>query len=134
MLSSSLHIDICSISFLYILLYFPFPCILHLQYFSSVYFTFLSSSLLICISIISVLYIFLYFPYLCILASVVFQPCILHFAFLVSVYWHLQCFSSVYFTLLFTSLNNTICRISVLNNLLYFLRFCKFIFAIFQSA
>ena len=184
LLSSSVHITICSISvlyvslfcpssphigiyiilFFYILLCFSRLCILtsavfqfcifdfaflfsaywHLHYFSSVYLTF--------------------FPRLCILTVALFQFCIFYFAFVVCAYYHLQYFSSVcftflslvsaywhlhyfiflYFTLLFSSLHIDICSISVLHNLLCFLclsfltsavfRFCRFYFAFFVSA
>ena len=81
LLSSSLHIDICSISVLYILLCFPSLCIL-----ASAVFHF---------------YIYFFsFPRLYILTSAVLYFCILYFSFLVPAYCHLQYFSFVYFILL----------------------------------
>ena len=82
--SSSRHIDIGNISVLYFTL---FDSSLHIDScsVSVLYFTLLSSSLHIDICSISVLFILLCFLRLCILASAVFQFCIFHLAFLVSV-------------------------------------------------
>ena len=131
-----------------------------LLYFSSVYFYLISSSLHIYIYSTSVLfislcfdclwilksavfkfYIFFSLPPLWILTSTLFQFSIFYFAFLVCKYWHLQYFSSVYFTLLFSSLHFAICSTSLLYNLLSFPRtriltcsvfqFCIFYFAFF---
>ena len=106
LLAPSLHIDICSISVLYILLCFFCLWILtsavlefcifylaffvcsywHLQYFNFANFTMLSSSLHIHICSNSVLYILPCLPRLCILVSAVFKFCIFYFILLVSAY------------------------------------------------
>ena len=150
--SSFTHIDICSISVLNIWLWLPYLCILtsavfqinifyfafpvsaywHLQYFSSAYLTLLSSSFHIDICRISVLYTSHCFPPLWILASALFQSFIFYFSFLVSANWHLQFFSSVYFTLLSSSLHISICSISVLYISLFCLRVCILASALFQ--
>ena len=136
MVSSSLHIDVCSFSVLYNLLSFFRLSILTSAVFSSVYFTLLYSSRHIDIFIFSVLYftsfasslhidicnisvlrftllalsldiyicslavlyILVCFPRLCILTSAVFQFRRFDFAFLLSAYWHLHVFSSLYLT------------------------------------
>ena len=150
--SSFMHIEICNISLLNIWFWFPYLCILtsavfqinifyfafpvsaywHLQYFSSAYLTLLSSSLHIDIYRISVLYTSHCFPPLWILASTLFEFFISYFAFLVSEYWHLQYFSSVFFTLLSSSLYISICSILVLYISLFCLRVCIFTPAVFQ--
>ena len=78
LLSSSVHIDICNIS------------VLH--------FTLLAPSLDIYICSLEVLYILVCFPCLCIFTSAVFQFRRFDFAFLLSAYWHLQVFNSLYLT------------------------------------
>ena len=91
-----------------------------------------SSPLHIDVCRISVLYILLCFHGLSILTSAVFQFCIFSFAFFVSAYWELQYLSSVYFTLLSSSLYIDICNISVPYTLLCFPRLCIFASAVFQ--
>ena len=128
----------------YILLSLLVSAYWHLQYFSSVCFTLRSSFVLIDICSISVLYILLRFPRLCILISAVFQLCIFYFAFFVSAYCELEYLSSIYFTLVSSSLHIDICSISVLYILLRFPRvwilmsalfwFCMFYFAFPVSA
>ena len=65
----------------------------------------LSLSLHIDICSTSVQYTFLCFPPLCILTCAVFQFCIFDFGFLISVYWHLQYLSSLYFKFLWLFLH-----------------------------
>ena len=153
LLYSSLHIDICSIAVRYISLCFDslwiltsavfklyilhrFSCICILtsaifQY-CTFYFAFLLLFLpLIGIYSISVLYILLCLPCLCIFTSAVFNFCIIYFAFLVFTYWHLQYFSSAYFTLLFTSLHIDTCSTSLLYSLLSFPHPCILKCAVF---
>ena len=132
LLCLSLHIDLCSISVLYISPCLPPLPILPLQYFSYVNFTLLSSSLHIDICSISFLYILLCFPFSCILASSVFQFCIFHFSFLFSSYLHLHYFSSVYFPLFSSSLHIGICSISALYTTLCLPRLCILTSTVFQ--
>ena len=114
----------------------------YLQYFSFVDFTLLSSSLHIVSWSIWPLYTLLFFPHLCILTSAVFQICVLLclprfciltgsvFQFCILLYfprlfcWHLEYFSSVFLTLVSSSLHIGICSISVLYILLCFPRLC----------
>ena len=124
LLSSSLHIDICSISVLYISV--CFDCFHMLT------------------SLLFKLCVLLSFSRFYTLRSVVFQFCILYFAFLVSTYQLLHYFSSVYFTLLSSSVHISICSIIVLCILLFFLpqliltsavvQFCMFYFVFFVCA
>ena len=108
------------------------PHIWHLHYFILLYFTLLFSSLHIDICSISVLHNLLCFLCLSFLTSAVFRFCRFYFVFFVSAYWQMQYISSVYFTLLSTSLNIGIWSISFLDVLLYFLRFCILTPTVFQ--
>ena len=124
MLSSSLHINICCLSILYILVCFPRLCIStaavpyfcifdfafflsaywHLQFFSSVCLT--------------------WFTRPCLLLSPVFAVCIFHFTFFVFAYWLLQYFSSLFLKMLRLSLHYEICGISFLYTWLCFPCLC----------
>ena len=150
LVSSSLHIDICSISVLYILLRFPCVWILMsaLFWFCMFYFAFPVSAY--------------WYPQ--------YFSSVFYFACLVFAYWHMQYFSSVYFTfvslclyteipsisvlyftllasflhtdrcsisflyftLLSSSLHIDICSISIMYFLLCFLHLCIFASAVFQ--
>ena len=124
LLSLSIHIDICSASVLYTILWLPRFCIL--------------------ISAVFQFWVLLCIWRLCILISAVFCFFMLYFACLVSANWHLQYFSSVilvwfpYFnsisvTLLSSSLRIDICSVLVLYIWLCFPCLCILTLTIFQS-
>ena len=151
LLSSSLHFGICSISVLCILFCFPYPYILasaifafcisefsflvsaywQLQYPSSINLTLLALVLHISICSIWPLYISLCFPPLCIFLSALFHFSIFYCASLVSAYWHLQYFSSVYLTLPSSFIHIDIFSISVLYISLWFPYLCILTSAVF---
>ena len=112
MLSLSLHIDNCSILLLHIWLAFLLSAYWHLEFFSSVYFT--------------------WFLRPCPLLTPAFAFCIFHFTFFFFAYWLLQYFSSLFLKMLRLSLHYEICGISFLYIWLCFPCLCVLTSAVFQ--